>query len=746
MISKRVAMNSAAKSSFAGLVSYMTDAQDKNTRVGEVRLTNCASEELEWAVREVQATQQQNTRATGDKTYHLLISFAPGESPSPEILRDVEGRICAAMGYAEHQRISVIHSDTDVLHIHIAINKIHPERLTMHEPYRDFYIRAQICARLEIEHGLQRVDHAAQRSLGESRAADMEAHSGFESLLGWIKRECGEQMAAATSWAELHQVLGASGLEIHTQGNGLAVTADGGGTVKASSIDRAYAMKKLEGKFGPFVPAHKGAAIVRVTRRYEKGPMRSKMDTVELYAKYKDAQLGGQEGRAGELVKIRAKRDRLIEDAKRSGRLKRAAIKLIKGAGIGRKAMYSSTSSTLKGDIENINKQYLKERGALTEKFQRQTWADWLQSHAKAGDQEALQALRARASAQSLKGNTVGGEGVHSPPAAGLKQDSVTKRGTVIYRTDAGPLRDGGARLKPAPGADQGALQEALKMALRRYGKKIHVGGTAAFREQIAQAAVAAKLPITFDDPALERRRQQLFRTTTKGSKHEQRTGRSAAGDNTADRRANDRQHAGADGRAATGVSRARTWDGLGDGRAEATGNVPVSRFTHKPNIAGIGRKPPPLSQNRLRGLSELGLVRIDGGGAVLLPGHVPGVLDKQKTERVASVRRDDSGAGQRVNISTTAADKYIAEREQKRALGLDISKHSRYTSSLVGAAVFAGIRQIEGQALALLKRGEEVLVMPIGDGEAQRLKRVAIGAAVTVTPLGSIKSKGRSR
>ena len=162
MISKRIPMTSAKKSSFAGLVNYITNSQGISERVGEVRITNCQSEDLRWAVGEVLSTQQQNTRAEGDKTYHLLISFAPGEKPSAEVLRDVEDRICAAMGYGEHQRVSAVHNDTDVLHIHVAINKIHPVRHTMHEPYRDFKTRSDICAKLEIEHGLERVNHAGK--------------------------------------------------------------------------------------------------------------------------------------------------------------------------------------------------------------------------------------------------------------------------------------------------------------------------------------------------------------------------------------------------------------------------------------------------------------------------------------------------------------------------------------------------------------------------------------------------------
>lgn len=61
----------------------------------------------------------------------------------------------------------------------------------------------------------------------------------------------------------------------------------------------------------------------------------------------------------------------------------------------------------------------------------------------------------------------------------------------------------------------------------------------------------------------------------------------------------------------------------------------------------------------------------------------------------------------------------------------------------------FAGIRNVEGRPLALLKHGDgdEVMVMPIDQATARRLSRIKIGDPVSITPKGSIKtSKGRSR
>ena len=211
MIAKRVAMNSIQKGSFAGLVEYILDAKNKSQRVESVRITHCLSDNPIWAIQEVTATQAQNTRAKTDKTYHLIISFREGEKPSKEVLKAIEDRICDGIGYAGHQRISAVHADTDNLHLHVAINKIHPKRHTIHEPYYDHRALGDLCEKLEVEYGLQRDNHNPQQTA--SRANDMEHKAGIESLTGWIKRECLEPLKSAKSWDELHKVLQGHGLE-----------------------------------------------------------------------------------------------------------------------------------------------------------------------------------------------------------------------------------------------------------------------------------------------------------------------------------------------------------------------------------------------------------------------------------------------------------------------------------------------------------------------------------------------------
>jgi hypothetical protein len=588
----------------------------------------------------------------------------------------------------------------------------------------------------------------------ENRAADMERQAGVESLLGWIQRECIEEIAGAQSWTELHRVMRSNGLDIHERGNGLVITAGDGTTVKASSIGRNYSRASLVARFGPIEPSPERQAGERAVRSYEKKPMRpinkargnNGIDTAALYARYKNEQQSAGVSRTTLWARARDRKKRLIEAAKRSGRFKRAAIRLIEAPRLGKKILYAATSATLIGEIEKINQQYVKDRQEVNDKCRRLAWADWLRARATEGDREALAVLRTRGADQGPKGNTLTGKDSRKPVRRDPGQDSVTKKCTIIYCVGATAVRDNGTKLEISRGADQNGLQSALCMAMARYGERISVNGTTAFREQIVQAAAAAKLPVIFYDAVLEQRRQELLQSrgqpllqprgqqlrqqaTPKESTHVQsRHERSAAG--SAVRRGT--TSAGATGAAQDG--RAVAIVGHGAARARGTG---------KPDIGRIGRNPPPESQHRLRSLSELGVVRIASGTEVLLPGHVPGHVEQQGAAADNGLRRAFPGTG--VSGPLAAVGKAIIEPEQKIAILNDIPKYARY-DGFKGAAFFASIRNADGQVLALLKQGEEIKALPVDDATARRLKRLAVGDPVTVTANGALKTKGRSR
>ncbi len=733
MIAKQVAMNAVKQSDFGDLIRYLIGEQGKQERVGAVTVSNCESTNPEFAIVEVLNTQAQNTRSRSDKTFHLIVSFAPGEQPEDDVIREIESRICEGIGFGAHQRISVVHHDTDILHMHIAINKIHPTRYTIKEPFNVFHTLGKLCCQLEREFGLHVTNHAPGKTLGESRAADMEHLSAVESLASWIRGTCGDELTAARSWTALHGALAEHGLNLQSRGNGLVFVDANGVGVKASTAHRDYSKKKLESRLGPFEPSGERQTQPPSAPTYDKRQPRSRNNTDRLFAKYKDAQVASSTLRTLESARAAERKKRLIEDAKRSGRLKRSAIKLMKSIGPVRKLLYALTSKTLRDEIANINEQYRRERHGIVNAHPRSTWADWLRAEAVEGNIEALAALRARGSVQGSASDTVTGKGDRQPADSSAKPDGVTKKGTIIYRAGNTAIRDDGNKLQVSRGADAAGLRIALQMALERYGDRITVTGTDSFKAQIAAVAATAQFTVSFDDAALERRRDELAQLDrTKEPQHEQKR----AGQQRTDRSRPTRSDVPPSGEAA--------------GKRKHAGRIPApegSRGGAKPNVGGIGKKPPPASQNRLRGLRELGVVHLADRGEVLLPGHVPGHMEQQGAAPDHSVRRHLAGPGLAVAAASAAAAKYVLEREQRRVTLFDIPKHSQYTFDNELTAAFAGIRRVDGQVLALVKQSDEIVVIPIDDSTARRLKRVQIGDELTVGADGRIMAKkGRSR
>lgn len=144
---------------------YILDSANGTTegeKVGSYRVTNCGMDDPADAAILIQTTQAANTRSKAEKTYHFVYSFPPGEQPDLETLHAIEDELCAAIGLDEHQRVSAVHIDTDNLHVHVAINKVHPTGLQNIEPYYDQFRLMEACERLEVKHGLQRTFHGLE--------------------------------------------------------------------------------------------------------------------------------------------------------------------------------------------------------------------------------------------------------------------------------------------------------------------------------------------------------------------------------------------------------------------------------------------------------------------------------------------------------------------------------------------------------------------------------------------------------
>jgi len=392
MIAKKVRMRVQRKSSMAGLIDYLTDEQTVGDpedlvgymtngqglagRVGVVRVTNCQALDAVWAAAEMKVVQGLNQRARSDKTYHMIISFREGEQPEAAVLQAIEDRLCEALGFGEHQRISVVHHDTDNLHLHVAINKIHPRTHTLHEPYYDHRTRAKVCAELEVEFGLQRDPHTAQQSTAAAQAHDLTAHAGVPSFLAWIKSQCQAELEQAPSWAAFQGVLQQNDLSFRLRGNGAVFVAGDGTLCKASSVSRALSLPALEARLGAWPGPVVGPSTPDQVRSYRRQNSQERTQQSVLYSAYL-AERNAARLRKTELRRAaKTLRERRIAEARRQAKLRRAAVKLL-GRGLAATVAYQTIRSQLHREIQQAKTDYTQARKQLQAEHPLHAWKQW---------------------------------------------------------------------------------------------------------------------------------------------------------------------------------------------------------------------------------------------------------------------------------------------------------------------------------------------------------------------------------
>ena len=296
MIAKRVQRRS--DDDYGRLARYIAAAGDEGEKLDALWMVNCDAgdgpEDLEIAIIEIEATQARNSRATGDRTYHLILSFR-NDRPDDAALRRIEWQFAAALGYGQHQRVAATHVNTDNFHMHIAINRVHPETGRCVTPFRDFEALEATCRAVERQYGLS-IDNGRaetrERPAGNAPAQDMERHTWEQSFTSWVQGHKGELKAAleeARDWQDLHHAFDRLNLGLKPSGAGLVIhDLDGDFRMNASALGRQFSKAALEDRFGAFTPMKGAKADRRRTagRRYRRRPLTTHPDTPKLWRRW----------------------------------------------------------------------------------------------------------------------------------------------------------------------------------------------------------------------------------------------------------------------------------------------------------------------------------------------------------------------------------------------------------------------------------------------------------------------------
>jgi hypothetical protein len=513
MIAKRIDMRVASKSRATRLAEYVMNELGKAGRVGDVFTVNCLSDDPLIAAKEMEVCQAKNTRAKDDKTYHLLLSFPDGERPDRDRLRKIAATAAKSLGHENHQRIAVVHDDTDNLHMHVIINKIHPERHTIHTPRYDYKILGELCANLEKTLSLRPTNHEPSKTHTESKAQDMEKHSGLESFIQYAREKATPALAEARTWAEVHTTLAGVGIALHARGNGLVlVEANGGTAVKASSVGREFSKAKLEKRLGMFVTAEvvgttpeKSQVATSARESYLPRPLTG---TSNLYQQYLESKRATTQTRKVELAALWEKQKHTIQAVMDASKLN---LPTAAGTSV-KRALRKRVREAVKVRIARIRHDMAKTRAEIKAKYKTRGFVEWLKLEAERGNVPAIYALRKRGAVAPALVNITARDLRDANLIAG-KIAHVTGRGTLFYKAGDDVFRDNGSHLFLQKDISDQGVKAALMIAMTKFdGHSLVVNGSAELKAKCIEIAVREGLAITFSDTEMEQRRNLLAR------------------------------------------------------------------------------------------------------------------------------------------------------------------------------------------------------------------------------------------
>jgi len=272
MIVKKMKRTNFSKSKavmISELVDYIFAAQDE---LGKQKLAHFGSLNFLTTTR---AAQKNEMIALAEESIqskmpvsHWILSWKDEEQPTPEKVDFAVQYFLNLMEWRAHQAFYAVHKNTDNLHVHILVNRVHPDTLKVHRPNGGFDIdRAHLAiAKLERIQGWACEENSVYKESWTGRYFALTKRdspklcSGAESLENAtgeksaqrIARERGQHIIKeATSWRELHEGLATVGLRFERKGSGALIWV-GDEAVKASSVDRAFSLPKLVKKLGEF--------------------------------------------------------------------------------------------------------------------------------------------------------------------------------------------------------------------------------------------------------------------------------------------------------------------------------------------------------------------------------------------------------------------------------------------------------------------------------------------------------------
>lgn len=458
------------------------------------------TESFEGQKAEMLALSQEAVRSK-DTVNHYVLSWREGEVPSPEQIEQAVDLFLGELGLSEHQTIFGVHVDTDNRHLHIAVNRVHPDTLKVIKPNKGFDIEVAHQAIARIEHlqgwsreerGRYQVEVTGELTRDEASKAkprqpaqpkrDMEQRTGEKSAERIAIENAPAIVKSSRSWQELHSRFAIAGMRYERTGSGATIFIGEVG-VKASSADRGASLAQLQKRFGPYEPVDTSHQVA--ARKPE--PVQRGVPGWETYIAGRKAHSAARESAAIEQrLRHQAERKQLAA-AQREHRKELLGTDW-RGRGVLRNSWQSIIAAQQAAAKAVLAKRQAKERYELRQRFR--PYPDLEQWHHQQKNPHLAEQWRYRAhEPQGMEG-----EGDDTPRPRGIANYVATIRGReVLYSQRVSTFGDiafvdRGRRIEIQDWRNRESVLAALQLSQQKWGS-ITVTGNDSYKAMCAELA-----------------------------------------------------------------------------------------------------------------------------------------------------------------------------------------------------------------------------------------------------------------
>lgn len=288
MIFKKVPnpKKSASKAKrIGGLSNYIAEPAKQNGREKCIHFgaLGFVCSDLKSQRAEMLALATDATRSP-DPINHYVLSWRAGERPTPEQADEAVLMFIEHLGLIGHQAFYGLHDDTDNMHMHVMVNRVHPDNGRVVEINKGFDKKAGHEAIAKIEHAqgwskernrlyevaggqvVKRERHAERKRQPTAEKKDRELRTGEQSAERIAITDAGPSIKAAQTWPQLHQALAQLGMRYERKGSGALIFVGEIG-IKASNVDRGASFTVLQRRLGAYQERSPDCIVLDLSKR-----------------------------------------------------------------------------------------------------------------------------------------------------------------------------------------------------------------------------------------------------------------------------------------------------------------------------------------------------------------------------------------------------------------------------------------------------------------------------------------------